>query len=89
MSVAVNCSFFGHSFKMIERSPGYFKQFQQQFKFFVTDEKLNLTSLSNFAVCSHYYSDFCQLPTTTNHHHFHVLIDSTHDALDTTKRHRF
>ena len=74
---------------MFERSPGYFKQFQKQFKFFVTDENLNLTSLNNFAVCSHYNSDFCQLSTTTtNQHHFHVLIDSTHDALDTTKRYK-
>ena len=43
---------------MFERSPGYFKQFQKQFNFFVTDEKLNLTDLNNFAVCSHYNSDF-------------------------------
>ena len=39
-------------------------------------------------MCSPYNSDFCQLSTTTNQHHFHVLIDSTHDALDTTKRYK-
>ena len=40
-------------------------------------------------MCSHYISDFCQLSTTTtNQHHFHVLIDSSHDALNTTKRYK-
>ena len=71
---------------MFERSPGYFKQFKKQFKIFVTDEKLNLPSSNSFGVCSQYNSDFCQLSTTTNQHHYHILIDSTHDALDTTKR---
>ena len=72
---------------MFERSPGYFKQFQKQFKFFVTDEKIGLTSLNNFAVCSHYNTDFCQL-STTNQHHFLVLVDPTHDALETTERNK-
>ena len=29
---------------MFERSPNYFKQFQKQFKFLITDEKPNLTA---------------------------------------------
>ena len=73
---------------MLERSLGYFKQFQKQFKIFLTDKKPNLTSLSNFAGCSYYNSDFRQLPKTATKHHFHVLIDSTQDALDTTKRYK-
>ena len=72
---------------MFERSPGYFKQIQKQYKLFVADEKICLTSLNNLAVCSHYSSDFCQL-STTNQHHFHVLIDPTHDALNTIKRYK-
>ena len=30
---------------MFERSPSYFKQFQKQFKFLVTNEKINLSSV--------------------------------------------
>ena len=36
---------------MIERSPGYLKQFLEHFKCFITDENLNLTILNNFAEC--------------------------------------
>ena len=31
-----------------------------------------MTALNNFAVCPHFVSEFCQLPTK----HFHVVIDS-------------
>ena len=61
---------------MFERSPNYFKQFQKQFKFLITDEKPNLTASNNYAVCPHFESDFCQLPTN----HFHVLIESAIDV---------
>ena len=65
---------------MFERSPSYFKQFQKQFKFLVTNEKINWSSVKNFAVCSHFDSEFCQLTTTTSTNHFHVLIDTSEAA---------
>ena len=65
---------------MFERSPSYFKQFQKQFKFLVTNEIINLSSVKSFAVCSHFDSEFCQLTTTTSTNHFHVLIDTTEAA---------
>ena len=61
---------------MFERSPNYFKQFQKQFKFIIADEKPNLTASNNYAVCPHFESEFCQLPTN----HFHVLIESASDV---------
>ena len=61
---------------MFERSPNYFKQFQKQFKFLIADEKPNLTASNNYAVCPHFESEFCQLPTN----HFHVLIESAIDV---------
>ena len=61
---------------MFERSPNYFKQFQKQFKFLIADEKPNLTASHNYAVCLHFESEFCQLPTN----HFHVLIESAIDV---------
>ena len=66
---------------MFERSPNYFKRFQKQFKFLNVDEKPNVTALKNYAVCPHFDSAFCQLPTN----HFHVLIESAIDV-DTMKR---
>ena len=67
---------------MFERSPSYFKQFQKQFKFLVTNEKINLSSVKSFATCSHFDSEFCQLTTTTTKYtnHFHVLIDTSEAA---------
>ena len=64
---------------VFERSPSYVKQFQNQFKFLVTNEKINLSSVKNFAVCSHFDSTFCQLTTTTTKstNHFYVLIDTS------------
>ena len=57
---------------MFERSPKYSKQFQKQFKFLIVDKKPNSTAWNNYAVCPHFESDFCQLPTN----HFQVLIES-------------
>ena len=61
---------------MVERSPNYLKQFQKQFKFLIADEKPNLTASNNYAVCPHFESEFCQLPTN----HFYVLIESAIDV---------
>ena len=58
-----------------ERSPNYFKQFQNEFIFKIVDQKpTDITSLFNYAVCPHF--EFCQ--TATNQ--FHLLIDSSTDA---------
>ena len=65
---------------MFEPSPSYFKQFQKQFKFLVTNEKINWSSVKNFAVCSHFDSEFCQLTTTKSTNHFYVLIDTSEAA---------
>ena len=65
---------------MFERSPSYFKQFQKQFKFLVTNKKINWSSVKNFAVCSHFDSEFCQLTKTTSTNHFHVLIDTSNNG---------
>ena len=64
---------------MFEHSPSYFKQFQNQFKFLVTNEKIYLPSKMYFAVCSHFDSAFCQLTATTINH-FYVLIDTSEAA---------
>ena len=61
---------------MLERSPNYFEQFQKQFKFLIADEKPKLTASNNCAVCPHFESEFCQLPTN----HFHVLIEIAIDV---------
>ena len=61
---------------MFKRSPNCFKQFQKQFMFLFADEKPNLTASNNYAVCPHFESEFCQLPTN----HFHVLIESAIDV---------
>ena len=42
----------------------------------IVDEKPKFTALNNYAVCPHFESEFCQLPTN----HFHVLIDSAIDV---------
>ena len=65
---------------MFERSPSYFKQFQKQFPFLVTNEKINLSSVKTFGVCSHFDSAFCQLKTTTSTNHFLLLIDASEAA---------
>ena len=61
---------------MFEHSPSYFKQFQKQFKFLVTND---LLSKKYFAVYSHFESAFCQL-TTTSSNNSHVLIDTSEAA---------
>ena len=65
---------------MFEQSPSYFKQFQKQCKFLVTNEQINFSSVKTFAVCSNFGSKFCQLTTTTSTDHFHVLIDASEAA---------
>ena len=68
---------------IFERSPSYFKQFQKRLKFLVTNEKIILSSVKNFAVCSHFDSEFCQLTTTTTKstNHFHVLTDTVSETV--------
>ena len=56
------------------------KKFQKQLKFLVTNEKIKLSSVKTFAVCSHFDSAFRQLTTTTSTNHFHVLIDASEAA---------
>ena len=61
---------------IFERSPNYFKQFQKQFKSSIADEKPNILASNNYAMCPHYESEFCQLPTNQ----FQVLIESAIDV---------
>ena len=68
---------------MFKRSPGYFKQFQKQFKFIILEEKPNdITSFTNYAVCPHFDSEFCQLATNQ----FYILLDSTSEFNEAMKQ---
>ena len=58
---------------MLEGSPGYFKQFQKAFNFSVCDEKSELNSVRNYAVCVQFENPFCNLKTI----HYHILLDTS------------
>ena len=64
---------------MYERSPGYFKQFQINFRFFITEEKPKSTFAKVSAICMHTDSLFCGvLPAN----HYDVLFDVSDVATD-------
>ena len=57
---------------MYERSPAYFKQFQKNFRFFVSEEKPSSMFARNNAVCMLFENGYCEfLPSN----HYHVLFD--------------
>ena len=68
---------------MYERSPGFFKQFQKNFKYFISEEKPNFSSLKNFAFCMHFESVHCDYNPTN---HYHVLIDVSEFSADFLKQ---
>ena len=68
---------------MYERSPGFFKQFQKNFKYFISEEKPNFSSLKNFAFCMHFESVHCDYNPTN---HYHVLIDVSEFSADSLKQ---
>ena len=68
---------------MYERSPGYFKQFQKNFRFFITEEKPKSTFAKVSAICMHTDSLFCGvLPAN----HYHVLFDVSDVTTDFLKK---
>ena len=69
---------------MFERSPNYFKQFQKQFKFLIVEEKLCFSIGNFYAVCTQFYSEFCNIVNS----HFHVLVDTTTFENETLKRYQ-
>ena len=71
---------------MYERSPGYFKQFQKNFRFFITEEKPKSTFAKVSAICMHTDSLFCGvLPAN----HYHVLFDVSDVTTDFLKKLNF
>ena len=63
---------------MNERSPAYFKQFQKNFRFFVSEEKPSSMFARNYAVCMHFENGYCEvLPSNHNHVLFEVSDVST------------
>ena len=68
---------------MYERSPGFFKQFQKNFQYFISEEKLNFSCLKNFAFCMHFENVHCDCNPTN---HYHVLIDVSEFSADFLKQ---
>ena len=68
---------------MYERSPGFFKQFQKNFKYLILEEKPNFSCLKNFAFCMHLESIHCDYNPTN---HYHVLIDVSEFSADFLKQ---
>ena len=69
---------------MFERFPIYFKQFQQQFKFIIVEEKSSFSIANFYAVCAHFDSEFCNLVNS----HYRFLIDTTTFENETLKRYQ-
>ena len=71
---------------MYERSPAYFKQFQKNFRFYISEEKPCTQFFKNFALCMHQDSVFCRvLPSN----HYHVLFDVCDVSTEFLKRTKF
>ena len=68
---------------MYERSQGFFKQFQKNFKYLILEEKPNFSYLKNFAFCMHFESIHCDYNPTN---HYHVFIDVSEFAADLLKQ---
>ena len=64
-----------------ERSPGFFKQFQKNFKYLILEEKPNFSCLKNFDFCMHFESIHCDY-NHTNHCHVLIEKDDEHDNSD-------
>ena len=68
-----------------ERPPAYFKQFQKNFRFFVSDEKPSSMFARNYAVCMHFENGFCEvLPSN----HYHVLFDLSDVSTEILKQNK-
>ena len=68
---------------MYERSSAYFKQFQKNFRFFVSDEKPCSMFARNYAVCMHFENGLFEvLPSN----HYHVLFDVSDVSTEILKR---
>ena len=70
---------------MYERSPGYFKQFQKNFRFFVSEEKPSSMFARNYAVCIHFENGYCEVLTSN---HYHVLFELSDVSTEILKRNK-
>ena len=70
---------------MYERSPAYFKQFQKNFRFFVSEEKPSSMFARNYAVCMHFENGYCELLPSN---HYHVLFDVSDVSTEILKRNK-
>ena len=70
---------------MYERSPAYFKQFQKNFRFFVSEEKPSSMFARNYAVCMHFENGYCELLPSN---HYHVLLDVSDVSTEILKRNK-
>ena len=70
---------------MYERSPAYFKQFQKNFRFFVSEEKPSSMFARNYAVCMHFENGYCELLPSN---HYHVLFDVSEVSTEILKRNK-
>ena len=59
--------------------PDYFKKFQPNFKFFITEKIPNLSTFENYAFGSHFKSEYCPFSVENekkNHYHILIQVDS-------------
>ena len=68
-----------------ERSPGYFKQLQKNFRFFVSEEKRSSMFARNYAVCMHFENGYCEV---LHSNHYHVLFDVSDVSTEILKRNK-
>ena len=61
---------------MYERSPGFFKQFQKNFKYFILEEIPNFSCLKNFAFCMHFESVHCDYNPAIHYHANKTVLSS-------------
>ena len=71
---------------MYDRSPGYFRQFQIKFRFFISHEKPDSTIAKIYALCTHLDNEYCRVLLTN---HYHVLFDLTDALKDFIKQSKF
>ena len=68
---------------MCERSPGFFKQFQENFNYFIPEEKPNFSCHKKFIFCMHFESIHCDY---NPNNHYNVLIDVSEFSTDFLKQ---
>ena len=70
---------------MYERSPGYFKQFQKNLRFFVSEEKPSSMFARNYAVCMHFENNYCEVLPSNHYHWLFYVSDVSTEKLKQNK----